>query len=293
MARLNSRCRARSSRWRCGPRSSRPGVLGDSGGGVLAVHVVHQPSGPLDEVVAAEARSAIADLDQPRLHRSDAHRILLQLISLHALRFCEQRYVGRACPLDRKRGLSRWILSSLSACDTPSANTPRSGTASASPTMAKFSCPAYERTPTPTVTFPCTTPTWNSSRTRAPAKYSGTGGPGRLLVNRLTSLWRNIARTIQVWANRPPGSNGGRRLPSAAASAIALSRRMGSGSPTGSGASLIPTTFPPAWWSAGRRMDTATETLSTRSRVSSPRCSSSRRAPPATAASTTSLTFAP
>src|SRR6476659_2289150 len=95
--------------------------------------------------------------------------------------------------------------SSSSESDTPSANSGRSRTASASPTMSKLSWPAYDRTPTLTVMFPCTTPTWNTSSTRAPARYIGNGGPGRLLASRLTRCWWDITRTIHRWAILPAG----------------------------------------------------------------------------------------
>src|ERR1019366_7756364 len=53
-----------------------------------------------------------------------------------------------------------------------------------------------------------------------------------------------------------------------------------------------PTRLPLVTSSPGRLSDAATETLSTRSGTSSPRVCRSRRAPPAIAARTTSLTFA-
>ena len=85
----------------------------------------------------------------------------------------------------------------------------------------------------------------------------------------------------------------GVRLRTVVARAIRSSRRRASGSPTGSGTTIKPTRLPRVSGSVPARNDTGTEARSTRFGFSSPRDPSSSRAPPATAASTTSFTFAP
>ena len=63
---------------------------------------------------------------------------------------------------------------------TPSAKLSMSGQASRSATAVMLNCPAYDSAPTPSDTLPTIGTTGNTSSSRAPAKYSGTGGPGTL-----------------------------------------------------------------------------------------------------------------
>jgi hypothetical protein len=58
-----------------------------------------------------------------------------------------------------------------------------------------------------------------------------------------------------------PGAGlvGGRRLRAAVARVMSSSRRIGSGSPTGNGTSMIPTRLPPACLAAASRIEVATE----------------------------------
>src|SRR6266704_760293 len=143
------------------------------------------------------------------------------------------------------------------------------------------------------VTFPWMTPIWNASSILAPARYAGLAGPVRLLVNRLTIRWWAIAWTTQRCMPRPPGWKGGCRLRSAVVRAISSRRRIVSGSPTGSGTIIAPTRLPEVSASPWARMETGTMARRRSPGASSARLASRARAPPATAASTTSFTVAP
>src|SRR5512133_4042469 len=85
--------------------------------------------------------------------------------------------------------------------------------------------------------------TGNSSSSRAPARYSGAGGPGTLVTGRFTVRWRARDRHQARWtaaSPRTPLPVGGRALalPAAVSAAISSSRRTGSGSPSGSGTTI-------------------------------------------------------
>lgn len=77
---------------------------------------------------------------------------------------------------------------------TPSANTSMSRQPSRSPTAVRLSCPAYDSAATTSVKFPIGGIIANISSSRAPARYSGTGGPGTLLTARFTDRCRGNCR---------------------------------------------------------------------------------------------------
>ena len=62
----------------------------------------------------------------------------------------------------------------------PLTKTSRSGQRSRSATAVMLNCPAYDSAPTPSDTLPMMGTMGNTSSSGAPAKYSGTGGPGTL-----------------------------------------------------------------------------------------------------------------